>query len=119
VREVLRTWAAAPDAIPAEAVERYVGAFTPEAIAGICAEFRAAFHIDRPMDAEQRERGPKIACPVLVHWGASEGAMTDGPMLVWRRWAEDVRGGPLRSGHFVPEEAAEQLAGSLRDFLRE
>jgi haloacetate dehalogenase len=117
VRHILASWVAAPGAISADATERYVRAFTPEAVAGMCAEFRAAFHIDRPMDAADREAGRRIRCPVLVHWGAEEGAMSDGPLLVWRRWADTVRGGAVRSGHFVPEEAPDALAASLEAFL--
>jgi haloacetate dehalogenase len=117
VRDILASWAASPGAISAEATERYARAFTPEAIAGICAEFRAAFHADRAIDAEDRDRGRRIACPVLVHWGAEEGAMSDGPLRVWRRWAGAVEGGPLPSGHFLPEEAADEVAASLRAFL--
>jgi haloacetate dehalogenase len=117
VRHILDTWTAAPGALAPEAVERYVQAFTPAAIAGICAEFRAAFHLDRPLDAADRAAGRTIGCPVLVHWGAEEGAMSDGPLPVWRRWADDVGGGPLPSGHFVPEEAPELLTASLRGFL--
>jgi haloacetate dehalogenase len=117
LRHALRTWAAEPGAISAEATDRYLEAFTPEAIAGICADYRASFHIDRPMDAEDRARGLKIRCPLLVHWGASEGAMFDGPLPIWRHWARDVQGGPLPSGHFIPEEAPEELAASLQNFL--
>lgn len=117
VRDILESWVASPGAIPAEAVERYVRAFTPEAIAAICAEFRASFHADRVLDAEDRDRGRTIRCPVLVHWGAEEGAMSDGPLPVWRRWAREVEGGPLQSGHFLPEEAADALAASLDGFL--
>jgi haloacetate dehalogenase len=113
VRHILAAWAATPDAIGAE---RYVRAFTPETIAAWCAEYRAAFHIDRRHDAEDRAAGRTIACPVLVHWGATEEAM-DSPLAVWRRWATDVRGGPLPGGHFIPEEASEELVASLRDFL--
>ena len=60
----------------------------------------------------------RIRCPVLVHWGAEEDALSDGPLPVWRRWADDVDGGPLPSGHFIPEEAPEPLVASLRDFLQ-
>ena len=117
VRHLLESWAATPGAITPEAADRYARAFTAEAISGICAEFRAAFHLDRPMDAADREAGARIGCPVLVHWGAEEGSMSDGPLLVWRRWADAVEGGPLASGHFVPEEAADDLAASLERFL--
>ena len=117
LRHTLATWTATPGAISPEATERYLRAFTPEAIARMCADYRAAFHIDRPMDAEDRDRGRTIGCPVLVHWGAAEGAMSDAPLGVWRRWADTVEGGPLRSGHFIPEEAPDELAASLRRFL--
>jgi haloacetate dehalogenase len=117
VRHTLSSWAASPDAIAPDAAERYVRAFTAEALVGICADYRAAFHIDRRLDAEDRAAGRTISCPVLVHWGASESAMSDGPLVVWRRWAAEVSGGPLRSGHFIPEEAADELAASLARFL--
>jgi haloacetate dehalogenase len=119
LRHTLTSWAATPGAIGHKATERYVSAFTPEAISGICADFRAAFHIDRPMDDEDRRLGRTIGCPVLVHWGAEEGSMSDAPLRVWRRWAGDLRGAPLPSGHFLPEEAVEQLVPSLTYFLRE
>jgi haloacetate dehalogenase len=119
VRHSLDSWAATPGAVSAEAADRYVRAFTPQAVAGICAEFRAAFHIDRPMDAEDRERGHKIRCPVLVHWGAEESAMSDGPLVVWQGWADVVEGGAIPSGHFIPEEAPDELGHSLRSFLGE
>jgi haloacetate dehalogenase len=118
LRHTLNSFAGTPSAISPQATERYLRAFTPEAIAGICADFRAAFHLDRVMDAEDRRRGHRIRCPVLVHWGAEEGAMSDGPLLVWQRWAEAVRGGPLPSGHFIAEEAPDELVDSLRDFFR-
>jgi haloacetate dehalogenase len=119
LRHTLESWSATPDAISPDAADRYLRAFTPETISGICAEYRAAFHIDRPMDADDREQGRKIGCPVLVHWGAEEDPTPDGPLPIWRQWADDVRGGPLPGGHFVPEEASEELLVSLQDFLGE
>jgi haloacetate dehalogenase len=114
LRHTLSSFAGRPEAIAPEATERYLRAFTPEMIAAICADYRAAFHIDRPLDAKDREAGRKIPCPVLVHWGAEEGSLSEGPLLVWRQWTDDVRGGPLPSGHFIAEEAPEELLASLR-----
>ncbi len=118
IRHTIESWAADPDAIGAEALDRYVRAFTPDAISAWCSDYRAAFHLDRAIDAADRAAGRMIGCPVLVHWGAEEGAMSDGPLDVWRRWADDIQGGPLRSGHFIPEEAAGDLTTSLTRFLR-
>jgi haloacetate dehalogenase len=115
LRDIFATWPARPDVVdPA----RYLPAFTdPNVIAGMCADYRASFHIDRQMDAADRTQGRKIACPVLVQWGGEEEAMADGPIRVWERWADAVEGGPLPSGHFIPEEAPDELLASLRAFL--
>jgi haloacetate dehalogenase len=111
----LDDWTAIGGAIEDEAFARYLATFTPDTISAMCSDYRAAFHLDRPLEAEDRAAGRRIACPVLVHWGSED--MTDSPLGVWRRWADDVRGGPLRSGHFLPEEAPDELVASLRDFL--
>jgi haloacetate dehalogenase len=117
LNHTLDSFAGDPAAISTEAAARYHRAFTPDAITGICADYRAAFHIDRVLDGEDRRAGRRIVCPVLVHWGAEEGSMSDGPLPIWRRWAEHVEGAPLPSGHFIPEEAPGQLLASLRGFL--
>jgi haloacetate dehalogenase len=118
LRHTLDSFAATPAAIAPEAAERYLRAFTPDVIAAICADYRAAFHVDQVVDAEDREAGRKIGCPVLAHWGAEEGSLSDGPLIVWRQWADTVEGGPLPSGHFIAEEAPQELLASLRSFLR-
>ena len=122
VRHALETWTATPDAIEPEAAERYVRAFSPEAVPRVCAEYRAAFHIDRPMDATDRAADRRIECPVLVHWGGedaavSDDAATDTPLDVWRPWIHDLRGSPLPAGHFLPEESPKELTTSLDAFL--
>jgi len=117
LHHILTTWTAAPDAIPPEATERYASAFNEETLPGICADYRASFHIDRQIDAEDRAAERTIRCPVLVHWGAEDDKTSDGPLRIWRRWADDVQGGPVPSGHFIPEEAPEELLDSLRSFL--
>ena len=53
---------------------------------------------------------------MLVHWGSEEGELSDS-LEVWGRWADSVEGGQLPSGHFIPEEAPEELLASLRRFL--
>jgi haloacetate dehalogenase len=116
LRSILESWPASPDAISAEATEQYLRSFNADTLPGITAEYRASFHIDRPMDAEDRAAGRTIACPVLAHWGSEEGQMADS-LEVWNRWAEQADGGPLPSGHFIPEEAPEELVASLRAFL--
>ena len=118
VRHILETWTARPGAIPPEAVERYVRAFTPAAIAGICAEFRAAFHLDRPLDDEDRAQagGSRARC-----WCTGAPRRARCPTARCRSGGAGrttCSGGPLASGHFIPEEAPDGLAASLRGFLR-
>jgi haloacetate dehalogenase len=39
------------------------------------------------------------------------------PLDEWRRLAPDVRGGPLPCGHFIAEEAPDQLLAEVLPFL--
>jgi haloacetate dehalogenase len=42
------------------------------------------------------------------------------PVEVWRAWADDVRGGRrIESGHHMAEEAPDELAAVLVEFLGE
>jgi haloacetate dehalogenase len=36
---------------------------------------------------------------------------------VWRRWADDVRGFDIASGHLLPEQAAEAVIEKVIPFL--
>jgi haloacetate dehalogenase len=38
---------------------------------------------------------------------------------VWRRWGDDVSAAVVSGGHFVPEEAPDELAALLSEFLGE
>jgi haloacetate dehalogenase len=55
---------------------------------------------------------------VLALW-SRDGAVArwHEPLEVWREWADDVGGEPIAAGHFLPEEAPEEIAGRLRDFF--
>ena len=59
----------------------------------------------------------KLAMPILVLWGKSSsvGKRFADPLALWRQRAEDVRGEALPSGHYVNEEAPDQV---LDWFLR-
>jgi haloacetate dehalogenase len=116
LRDILASWPASPDSISEEAVQVYLEGFNEQTIPGMCADYRASFHIDRQMDAADRDAGRRIECPVLLHWGSEEGSLSDS-LEVWLRWADSVEGGPLPSGHFIPEEAPDELLASLRRFL--
>ncbi|MEH1167361.1 alpha/beta hydrolase [Micromonospora sp. CPCC 205539] len=116
---MLGTWPVVKDAFPAEVRAAYVKQFgDPATVHAICEEFRAAATVDYQQD--EAERGNrKITCPVLFLW-SQEGQVAklyDDPLGIWREWADDVRGGPIPVGHFIPEEAPDETARQLLDFL--
>ena len=103
-----------------EAMEEYRRCLRdPETIHAICEDYRAAATIDFAHDAEDRERGRRIACPLLALWGGRGNLQEwyDVPE-VWGAWADDVRGKALDSGHYIPEEAPEQTLSEIRAFFR-
>ena len=116
LEHVFATWTGRPDAITAESRDAYRRALTPPTIAAMCADYRASFHLDREHDGRDRAAGRGIGVPVLVVVGEDETQLRDAPE-VWRSWARDLTVTQVPGGHFIPEEAPEQLAEILAAFL--
>ena len=121
LRETLRRWAGRKDAFTAEALAEYERCFSdPACIHSTCEDYRAGATIDYETDkADYRNR--KIECPVLALWGErgfgkGNDDSTD-PLADWREWAGDVRGHPIRCGHFLPEEAPDETLAALESYL--
>ena len=53
---------------------------------------------------------------MLIVTGDAETQLADAA-AVWQRWADSCRAITVPGGHFVPEEAADQLAAALLEFL--
>lgn len=108
-------------AFDADAVAEYVRCFSdPEAIRASCDDYRAAAGLDLRHDAEDAEdAAARIRCPLLVLWGAKGfvGRSYD-VLALWREKAVDVQGAGLDCGHFLPEEAPAEVAGSILRFMR-
>lgn len=99
-----------------EAVAAYLAAFSrPETISATCEDYRAAVTIDFATDETDRDR--RVKCRLLVLWGDKGFIARYDPIAVWKHYADDVRGLALPAGHFVPEEAPEQVIAALRAFL--
>jgi haloacetate dehalogenase len=91
----------------------------PTRIHAICEDYRAGQSADLAFDEADRAAGNKIKCPVLALWGdAGVPSETSGPLATWREWADDVRGGPIDSGHYVCEEAPDAVSAALLDFFK-
>ncbi len=107
------------EAFAPEALQEYNRCLRdPETVHAICEDYRAAATIDFAHDAEDREAGRRIACPLLVLWG-SRGNLEEWYDVpeVWRGWAEDVQGRSIDSGHYIPEEAPEETLSEIRAFF--
>lgn len=91
----------------------------PDTVRAMLEDYRAGLGLDRAADDADRAAGRRVRCPTLVLWSERD----DMPQLygdllaVWRAWSTDVRGAPIDSGHHMAEEAPEQLASALTEFL--
>ncbi|TJZ99813.1 alpha/beta hydrolase [Actinacidiphila oryziradicis] len=99
---------AGPESMGQEAYEDYRRAIhDPATVHAMCEDYRAGLGPDYRHDEADRHAGRRIGCPVQVLW-ATRDDMADlyGDVLaVWRGWANDLRGGPVESGHHIAEEA--------------
>jgi haloacetate dehalogenase len=108
-----------PSRVEPEVFADYLRCFAnPETIRATCDEYRAGAGID--LEHDRADRARKLAMPLLVLWGRSSGQGSGYDMLsVWRDHAENVRGQAIDSGHFLPEDAAEETYAALRGFFKE
>jgi haloacetate dehalogenase len=108
--------------IEPQALAEYERCFcTPEAIHGACEDYRAAASIDLEHDRAARAAGQRIACDLLVLWGA-RGVVQRlfDPLALWQaQCAGRVSGQALDCGHFLPEERPAETAQALRAFFAE
>ena len=106
------------DAFDPSALEAYrQGANEPSRIHAMCEDYRAGASIDLDDDREDRDR--RIACPLLVLWGARGLMHRHYDVLgTWRDKAADVRGHAIDCGHFLAEEQPVETLAALLPFLR-
>lgn len=116
---LMRLWSGDYGALDPEALAEYRRCFRkPENLAASCADYRAGYTIDDAQDREDREAGRKIGCPVLVLSGDQYLSTGENQAVdIWKRWADDVRGTVIRSGHFVMEEKPREVLAALLPFL--
>ncbi|MEV4143433.1 alpha/beta hydrolase [Amycolatopsis sp. NPDC049691] len=112
----LDAWANDPAAIPAEVRAEYLRA-SAAAVPSIVADYRASADIDVEHDQADLDAGSQLAMPVTVvqqDWGAQLGYEAAG---VWKAWAPDLDHRLTRAGHFMAEEAPDEITAAIRDLL--
>ncbi len=114
--------------------QRHAGlaAFAPEALAeyercaqipgtgiSICEDYRASATIDLVHDRADVVAGLKLKQPLRVLW-AEHGAVSRyfDVMHLWRERASDVSGASVASGHYIAEEAPEQVLTQAFEFFK-
>lgn len=100
-----------------DALAEYVRCFAdPATIHASCEDYRAAAGIDLEHDESDLER--RIACPLLVLWGRHGTiARCFNPLKDWAERAENALGCALDCGHYLPEEAPDEVLLELMKFL--
>jgi haloacetate dehalogenase len=100
------------------ALDHYRAFFSePERVHATCEDYRAGQSTDLAHDDADFAAEKKIACPMLVLWGATGIPAGTNPLDIWKRWASDVKGMSIESGHFLAEENPEATAKALTEFF--
>ncbi|HEY0877679.1 MAG TPA: alpha/beta hydrolase [Zeimonas sp.] len=117
LRHVLRALSFRAGAIEEPMLHEYLRAFTlPGTIRAGLEDYRAA--ATRDFDDDERDLEKRIRCPVLALWGefGKMDALFD-VLATWKEKAQAVEGHSMPCGHFIPEEAPDELLAELHAFL--
>jgi haloacetate dehalogenase len=118
VSETLSRWLVRPDAIEEGVMHAYRDQFArPGSVHAVCEDYRAGASIDLQHDEQDGDR--RIACPLLVLWGARGfvGRHYE-PLAAWRARADQVSGqGISDAGHLLVEEQPDAVTAQLLDFF--
>lgn len=113
----------ADDVFVPEAYAAYEALFKDkDGVHAMCEDYRAAATVD--LDEQRRDlaQGRKIKCPLRALWG-SRGMVQKkfDAVLEWQKVCEegcvDKRSRAVQSGHYIPEERAEELLEDIMDFF--
>ena len=91
----------------------------PEVVHAMLEDYRAGLRADRDADDADHAAGRRVSCPTLVLWARRDDAeeLYGSLLPIWRGWAEEVTVTAIDSGHHMAEEAPDELARALLDFL--
>jgi haloacetate dehalogenase len=113
----LDIWSKSSGAIPAEVRAEYLRACRG-AIPSIVADYRATATVDIKHDQADLDAGRQLTMPVVVvqqDWGAQLGFDAT---AIWRPWVTDLQHFTTQAGHFMAEEAPEDIATLVLDLVK-
>lgn len=116
-----RWYGGVPEAMGAENfAERQAAIRNPEVVRAMIEDYRAGMTVDAEDERADKRAGRRITSPLMVLWSERDDLVDlfGDPLPIWRKWAHDVRGHSIDSGHHVAEEQPEELARALLDFLQ-
>lgn len=119
VRDVMDSRSAGLAPFDPRALQEYQRCMAlPGGAHGVCEDYRASAGIDLEHDRHDLAQGRRLEMPLLVLWGA-QGVVQRcfAPLAEWQQVASDVSGEALPCGHYIPEEAPEQLLARALPFL--
>jgi haloacetate dehalogenase len=92
----------------------------PATVHGMIADYRAGLRIDRTIEEADVTAGRRITCPTTFGWSTDDDMETiyGDPTAIWRDWADNVIGVPIKSGHHMAEENPAALAAALLDLMK-
>ena len=98
----------------------YVSAMqNPACVHAMCEDYRAASTIDLEHDRVDIATGKKLQMPLRVIWG--EHGLVNAcfsPLNDWSKVASNISGKTVNSGHYIPEEAPEELLAEALAFFK-
>ena len=102
--------------VPKIVWDEYIRCYTKKTIAGACRDYRANAGIDFEMDTADKDR--QIGMPLLILWGTRGAPPTQEFPTVWRKFASNlVDAQPLPTGHYLQEEAPDQVVDHFIKFF--
>ena len=121
LEHTLASWTATHDlgAFDPRALAHYRASFNdPSRIHAACEDYRAGATLDHAYDGADAAAGKKIMSPVLALWGGTGiPAQGTSPLQIWQKWAGNVQGQAIESGHFLAEENPAATLAALMAFL--
>lgn len=113
----LDIWSRSSDAIPTDVRAEYLRACR-DAVPSIVADYRATATVDIEHDQAALDAGNRLTMPVTVvqqDWGQQLGFDAT---AIWRPWASDLQHFTTQAGHFMAEEAPEDVATLILNLVK-